>query len=707
LKNPYVIDRPLTDQDLSSGRETSLDRLARYLNTDHRLIFLYGRRYAGKTSFINQFGARASARYRIHRVELADSAAQAADPLWLVIQTIARVLDQAEPDASRYAAQGEEYLAGYLNAMAPQADTVHVVCLDALPVSALTENKGWPQALALLHTLLKKAPGLCLLIALEGTPRELEPQIGFVEIPHISLEPLREDETESILAGPVRGSLSYDYEVIRRVHRLSGGNPFFVQLFGHILFERRNEAGWVGLADVDQALEQVVAYGTPQFESIWANTSPAGQVVLSAFATMVGHYGIGSARDIAAHLRDQGVQMPLPDIEQALSELGSQQVLDKLGGGTFRFSSELLRYWLKKNKPVAEAIRHSRSYRQRRPHRAQAPAKRIDWVGLVLWLVAAVLALLVALVWRSRQKGIIWTVEPTPFPETAAAYEATATPIPPTPESVLATGYILYVAKAKAEDNWQIYKMRSDGSDPSQLTKTQDNETSPSWSPDGRSIVFTSDRNGDRDVYVMTADGNEQLNISNHPSEDWTPSWSPDGKRIAFASFRDGNWEIYSMDAKGTKPVRLTQHKAADYNPVWSPDGRRMAFVSNRDGNLEIYTMNADGSDPRRLTQDKATDQAPVWSPDGGKVAWESYRDGNMEIYVVNVDGSNLQNLSQDAYADDHGPSWSPDGRYIAYFSNRDQGWDIFTLNLETGERINLTNSTDLEQWPQWGGSSR
>ena len=605
------------------------------------------------------------------------------------------------------AARGQDYLVSYCNSLSPETDVVHLVCLDALPVSMLTADERWVEAFAKLHALLARTPSLALLIAIEGLPGELEPRLGLIEVPHIDLGPLHEDETESILAGPVRGNLSYDYEVIRRIHRVTGGNPFFVQLFGHILFDRRIESGWVGLAEVDQAQDQVIAFGAPQFESTWDNASPGSRIVLCAFAAMVGHYGIGSALDISSYLDSQGIQMPLADVEQALSELATQRVLDKLGGETFRFSSELLRYWLKSNKTITEAVRQARAYRQRRPQRARAPTKRVDWAGLVLWIVAAVLAVLIAMVWRSRQKGIVWTVEPTPFPQEAILSGSTATPVPPTPETALATGYIVYVSKAKAEDNWQIYKMRSDGSDPVRVTNTQDNETSPTWSPDGRRLLFVSDRNGNRDVYIMNADGNEQQNLSKHPSEDWTPSWSPDGKRIAFASFRDANWEIYTMDAQGAKIQRITQNKAADYNPVWSPDGRRIAFISNRDGNLEIYIMNADGSDQRRLTEDKATDQAPVWSPDGGKVLWESYRDGNMEIYAVNVDGSNLQNLSQDTYADDHGPTWSPDGRYVAFFSNRDQGWDIYTLNLETGERINLTNSPELEQWPQWGPAPR
>ena len=84
------------------------------------------------------------------------------------------------------------------------------------------------------------------------------------------------------------------------------------------------------------------------------------------------------------------------------------------------------------------------------------------------------------------------------------------------------------------------------------LTDDLGDDESPSWSPDGLSIVFTSDRDGTSgDVYVMDADGDNLRRLTKHRSQDMTPSWSPDGRSIAFASRRDGNNEIYVMDADG------------------------------------------------------------------------------------------------------------------------------------------------------------
>ena len=125
------------------------------------------------------------------------------------------------------------------------------------------------------------------------------------------------------------------------------------------------------------------------------------------------------------------------------------------------------------------------------------------------------------------------------------------------------------------------------------LTDASGNDSSPSWSPDGRSIAFTSDRDGNREIYVMDANGDNLQNLTNDSSQDRSPSWSPDGRSIVFTSDRvgGGNYEIYVMDANGDNVRRLTDHPAEDRAPSWSPDGRHITFDSNRDGDYEIYVM--------------------------------------------------------------------------------------------------------------------
>ena len=164
---------------------------------------------------------------------------------------------------------------------------------------------------------------------------------------------------------------------------------------------------------------------------------------------------------------------------------------------------------------------------------------------------------------------------------------------------------------------------------------TNNADGGPAWSPDGRQIVFASDRDGDWEIYVMNADRSDVTQITHNPSYDGHPAWSPDGRRIAFASNRHGRREIYVMNADGSDVTQITHNFSDAGSPAWSLDGRRIAFASYWDGDSEIYVMNTDGSDVTQITHNSGGDYRPAWSPDGRWIAFNSYRDGDYKIYVI------------------------------------------------------------------------
>ncbi|MEX1158218.1 MAG: DPP IV N-terminal domain-containing protein, partial [Thermomicrobiales bacterium] len=185
-----------------------------------------------------------------------------------------------------------------------------------------------------------------------------------------------------------------------------------------------------------------------------------------------------------------------------------------------------------------------------------------------------------------------------------------------------------------------------------------------SWSPDGETITFTTDRDGNWDIYSMSTSGADVQRLTDDAAQDGWPAWTPDGTRIVFASDRSGNWEIYIMDADGSNVQQLTDRTdTTDLFPEVSPDGKRIVFSSQvasvNEG--EIYVMNIDGSEVTRLTNTAALNNMPSWCPSGEQIVYTSDQAGNEDIYIMNADGSGVTRLT-----DDPGEDTTPYCAYIA-----------------------------------------
>jgi Tol biopolymer transport system component len=255
--------------------------------------------------------------------------------------------------------------------------------------------------------------------------------------------------------------------------------------------------------------------------------------------------------------------------------------------------------------------------------------------------------------------------------------KATSTSDQPTPAGATAppatglTGRIAY----NGQDG-DIWVMDADGSHRRQVTHSgAGDDFDPSWSPDGKRIVFRTSRGhhlpdpaslGLDGIFVVNADGSGERPI-HPPTGGLFPDWSPDGSKIAFSGVLhpgDGDDYVFVMRPDGTHPTALHVDHTGECEE-WSPDGSKLMFCSHWAGPFDVGVMHADGSHLRRLTDAPGNDYPGAWSPDGARIAFSSLRDGNGEVYVMNADGSKQTRLTHSPATYDAPDAWLPDGRIV------------------------------------------
>ena len=679
VANPYVFDRPVTTSDPFAPRYRTLARVAHLLRQGNPLVAVFGAPRMGKTTFLRQLARELCDEFRIVALESAWPTGVGAEGGFAALQHSLEQALQTAPEAGDAGAGNRSTL----------------LLVDGLSALHLVGDAGSELVLA-WRAWLEQRPGVHALATVNGRPEGIVlSNAALAAVPAVEIETLALEDTEELLRRPVQSELTFDYEAIRRIWQLTSGQPYFTQLFGHLLIGSRLTQGRVHAHEVGKVTDQVIVSTQALLELLWGKCTPQAQVLLGVANTLRGRHGVVTLLEVQEAAGLQGLSLPASTVDSALAELLSIGVARRMSADSFSIVPAVLRMAVARYRPLQTTLERLRGGRQFMAAREPWWRRGLRWSSVGAWLMAAAFLAMVAVLWNARGGGQRFSMgSSTPTASPGAVAE--------TPASGPVVGRIAYMAKDTPDSTWDVWVMRGDGLDPKRLTEDAGDDTSPAWSPDGKYIAFVSDREGNKEIYRMNADGTEPINLTHHSSEDWTPAYAPDGKNIAFASYRDGNWEIYTMDADGLNPKRLTRSSGADTSPSWSPDGASIAFASNRDGNWELYVMNRDGTETRRLTNDDATDSSPAWSSDGTMIAFESYRDGDMEIYVLSGDGSAVRNASEDHYSNEHAPAWGRGGTRVLYYSNRDGGWDIFSMRPDGTEKANLTLSSTLEQDPAW-----
>lgn len=249
-----------------------------------------------------------------------------------------------------------------------------------------------------------------------------------------------------------------------------------------------------------------------------------------------------------------------------------------------------------------------------------------------------------------------------------------------------------------------IYLMDVDGSGKTNLTNLTAGSVvgGPSWSPDGTKIAYSRDTGSSmNELVVMNADGSSPSVIDTSVDPYTSPTFSPDGLQIAFTS-ADG---VYVIEPDGTSKTKIV-NDVSTYSYLdtqFAPNGR----LAYRDAGAGSWVLvNADGTSPAPGTWAQSA-EGVSFSPDGTKVLYPEYVTSSTDMYVSNLDGTGVVLISNDTNGyEDEGQSWSPDGtRTVWTQEDANTGnYQVMSSNPDGSGLVDLTQEpTAINTQPAWG----
>ncbi|MDX1489691.1 MAG: Tol-Pal system beta propeller repeat protein TolB [Pseudohongiellaceae bacterium] len=265
---------------------------------------------------------------------------------------------------------------------------------------------------------------------------------------------------------------------------------------------------------------------------------------------------------------------------------------------------------------------------------------------------------------------------------------------------------ILYVSAETVSQDLTYYRIEKadyDGHRSQVLVESQEPLMSPSWSPDGNQIAYSSFESNLPRIYIQEVLTGQRRQITDFSGINSSPVWSPDGRKLAMVLSKDGSPDIYVMDLASNRLTRLTDHPRVETEPSWTADSQSVLFTSDRTGQPQIYQVSVTGGFPERLTFDCFYCAKGKFLPDGKNlvhVRRDTRQDNTYSIAIFNIDTQRVLTLTDTSL--DESPSVAPNGSMIMFATKVGGRGILDAVSIDGRVKFRLPSAQGDVREPSW-----